>query len=84
MNELQAAERLVSARYLVASGEARRIRHAADLSLAEMSRVVGVDLSTVGRWERRERVPRGAAALKYAELLERLRELTVGIGGVAL
>jgi DNA-binding transcriptional regulator YiaG len=84
MNELHAAERLASARYLVASGQARRIRHAADLSLAEVSRVVGVDLSTVGRWERRERVPRGAAALKYAELLQRLRELTDGIGGVAL
>ena len=84
MNELRAAERLASARDLVASGQARRIRHAADLSLAEVSRVVGVDLSTVGRWERRERVPRGAAALKYAELLQRLRKLTVGIGGVAL
>jgi DNA-binding transcriptional regulator YiaG len=74
VNELQATERLAHARQLVTSGAARRIRRAADLSLAEVSRAVGVDLSTVGRWERRERVPRGAAALRYAELLHRLQK----------
>src|SRR4051794_27368464 len=84
MSGFEAVERLAQARALVAAGEARRIRQAADLSLAEVSRAVGVDLSTVGRWERRERVPRGAAALKYAELLPRLQKLTDAIGGVAL
>jgi DNA-binding transcriptional regulator YiaG len=84
VNELQTTEQLAHARQLVASGAARRIRRAADLSLAEVSRAIGVDLSTVGRWERRERVPRGAAAIKYARLLHRLQMQTAKSGEVAL
>lgn len=69
----RAIERLTEARALVASGEARRIRLAAGLSLLEVGAPVGVDPSTIGRWERRERMPRGRAAIRYAQVLRRLQ-----------
>lgn len=69
----RAIERLAEARALAASGEARRIRQTANLSLLEIGAGVGADPSTIGRWERGERVPRGRAALRYAQLLDRLR-----------
>lgn len=64
---------LAEARALIASGEARRIRRAARLSLAEVAADIPADLSAVGRWERGQRVPRGAAALRYAQLITQLR-----------
>jgi DNA-binding transcriptional regulator YiaG len=66
-------KRLAEARALVASGEARRIREAARLSLVNVAGAVGADPSAIGRWERGERTPRGPAALKYAQLLTRLQ-----------
>ncbi len=65
--------RLAEARALVTSDEARRIREAAHLSLVNVGTAVGADPSTVGRWERGERIPRGPAALKYAQLLTSLK-----------
>jgi DNA-binding transcriptional regulator YiaG len=64
---------MAEARALVASGEARRLREAENLSLVNVAGPVGVDPSTIGRWERGERLPRGRAAVKYVELLNRLR-----------
>lgn len=66
-------ERLAEARALVASGEARLIRQKARLSLTDVAGAIGADYSSVGRWERGERVPRGPVALKYAQLLTRLQ-----------
>jgi DNA-binding transcriptional regulator YiaG len=66
------AQRLVRARAMTASGEAREVRKRSRLSLADVGRTVGVDTSTVARWERGERVPRGDAAWRYADLLDRL------------
>ncbi|WP_424224354.1 helix-turn-helix domain-containing protein [Brooklawnia sp.] len=48
------------------------IRQHANLTRAEVARAVGVDPSTVSRWESGERRPRGAAAARYADLLRRL------------
>lgn len=59
-------------RQLVASGAARSIREAAGLSLAEVAGAVGVSKAAVIRWERQERIPRGAHALKYGHLLDQL------------
>lgn len=70
---VRTVERLVKARALVTSGEARRIREAAGLSLVNVASAVGADPSAIGRWERGERIPRGPAALKYAQLLARLK-----------
>jgi DNA-binding transcriptional regulator YiaG len=65
-------ERLARARAMTTTGEARSVRKRSRLSLADVGRTVGVDTSTVGRWERGERVPRGDAAWRYADLLDRL------------
>jgi DNA-binding transcriptional regulator YiaG len=64
---------LMQARALIASGESLRIRKAAGLSLVSVASSVGVDPSAIGRWERGQRVPRGTGALKYAQLISRLR-----------
>jgi DNA-binding transcriptional regulator YiaG len=54
-------------------GRALRERHR--LSLREIGYTVGVSPSTVCRWESGERRPRGAAAIRYAALLDRLDRL---------
>ncbi len=66
-------EQLAAARALIASGEARRVRRAARVSLANVAHVIDADPSAVGRWERGDRVPRDSAARKYAWLIARLR-----------
>lgn len=72
MAEAQAL-RLVDVRSALASGEAERLRVAAQLSIGEVAQACGVDQSTVWRWERGVRRPRGDAALAYGALLESLR-----------
>lgn len=59
-------------RALVESGAAKPIRLAARLSLNEVARSVGVSPATVLRWENRERVPHGDAAVAYGRLLRAL------------
>ncbi|MFJ6235081.1 helix-turn-helix domain-containing protein [Streptomyces griseus] len=60
-------------RATVASGEARRLRVAAHLSISEMAKGCNVDQSTVWRWEKGLRTPRGSGALRYGALLDSLR-----------
>ena len=59
-------------REAAASGEAQEIR--GQISRAEISAVVGVTPDAIGRWERGERVPTGAPALKYARVIAKLRD----------
>lgn len=68
------ALRLVRLRAAVASGEAQRLRVAAKLSISEVADACGVDQSTVWRWEKGTRLPRGDHALEYADLIESLRQ----------
>jgi len=65
---------LSRARSLAATGEGRRIREAARLSLTEVAAAIGVERSTLHRWEIGDRRPRGDAAVRYVELLDDLRE----------
>lgn len=60
------------ARRLSESGEAARRRQLARLSRGDVARAVGVKPETIGRWERQERRPTGAAAVRYGELLRGL------------
>ncbi len=62
-------------RSLTRTGRAREIREAAGLSIGEVAASLGVSVPAVWRWERDLRTPRGEAALRYARLLEELREL---------
>lgn len=71
MNTTQALE-LTEARRLLQTGEARRIREAAGLSLQEVGEVVGTSSAALSRWETGQRRPTGRAALRYARLLGRL------------
>lgn len=66
------AGRLARVKTMAADGRARQVRLDARLSLRDVGLAVGVDTSTVGRWERGERIPRGDAAWRYADLIDRL------------
>ena len=67
------ALRLAAARTAAGDGEARRLRQAARLSLADVAATCNVDQSTVHRWECGKRTPSLPAALRYAILLEGLQ-----------
>ncbi|WP_425517046.1 helix-turn-helix domain-containing protein [Miltoncostaea marina] len=60
------------ARRLAGSGGARAIRVAAGVTLYEVAAACGVYPSTVLRWERGERRPRGRGAVHYARVLREL------------
>jgi DNA-binding transcriptional regulator YiaG len=75
LNDLQ---ELSALRALLRSGAAGSIRTAAGLSLAEVAAVLQTSKTTVLRWERGERTPRGDLALAYWELLQRLMKERVG------
>ncbi|MFF7200483.1 helix-turn-helix domain-containing protein [Streptomyces sp. NPDC008141] len=66
--------RLADVRAAVSSGEAQRLRVAAQLSIGEVANAIGVDQSTVWRWEQGARKPRGEGALAYGELIKALRQ----------
>jgi transcriptional regulator with XRE-family HTH domain len=68
-NEL---ELIATARTWAASGVARQLRVGRRLTLREVGAAVGVVPSTVLRWERGERRPRGSAAARYGALLRRM------------
>lgn len=61
-------------RTLIKDGHAREIRVKASVSASEVADALGVNASTVLRWEEGERAPRGETAQKYGELLEALRK----------
>jgi transcriptional regulator with XRE-family HTH domain len=64
--------RLAEVREAARSGAARELRIEARLSLREVGAACGVSEVTVLRWERNERRPRGAAALRYGAVLRAL------------
>lgn len=67
---------LAEARRLCGNGEARAIREAADLSLAELARDVGVSESTLSEWERGAQRPTGQRAIRYLAVLRDLHNAT--------
>ena len=54
----------------------RLLRLRAGLSQSQLAEVVGVDRASVSRWEAGLRHPRRRAAVRYAEVLERLATQT--------
>lgn len=68
-------ERLLAireARALAGSGQARALRQRAGLSLSEVAEALGVEGTTVWRWEEGKSTPRSQIAVEYRELLRRL------------
>lgn len=70
--ELSEIMLLVEAHKKARSGDAKRIRQRAGLTMAQVAAVIGVGESTVSRWEGGSRKPRGEHALKWAALLNEL------------
>jgi DNA-binding XRE family transcriptional regulator len=66
---------LAEGRLLARSGRGARIRQLAGLSQAELARSIGVDASTLSRWESCQRTPRGTNAVDYARALRVLNEV---------
>lgn len=67
---------LAKMRGLVRSGEARELRVSRGLSLAEVAKDIGVHPTAVYHWEQGVCLPRGPHALRYARLLDDLREVS--------
>lgn len=82
MNDHSNVIHLARARELARSGEGKRIRESARLTVGDIGRACGVDQSTIYRWEHGLRAPRGPAAVRYAELLTLLAR-GQGSGAVA-
>ena len=61
-------------RRMPAPALARAIRQAAGVSQARLAEELRVHRVTVARWEAGRRRPRGELALRYAALLDELRE----------
>jgi DNA-binding transcriptional regulator YiaG len=63
------AVQLADLRRMCATGEARRIRLDARLTVPEIARAVGVSHPSIYRWESGRRTPTGTAARRYGALL---------------
>lgn len=66
---------VVTVRRLAASGDARRIRVTAGVSMSEIAAACAVSPSTVLRWENGQRRPRGSAATRWLRILRALEEV---------
>lgn len=55
-------------------GEARRLRLAARMSYADVGRAIGARAQSVWAWENEGRRPTGVRAVRYAQLLDALRQ----------
>lgn len=74
MNDSSDLKDLARARALASSGVARTVRVAAQVSLAEVGRALGVQPSTVLRWETAQRSPSAEYASPYLRLIEDLMQ----------
>lgn len=65
---------LAHAAHLASSGQARRLREAAGVSVGAVAAASGTNGLTVLRWESGEEAPTGAAGADWARVVEGLRE----------
>lgn len=66
------ALRIAEGRRHAATGSGRQIRIRARLTLGDVATAIGTSEAAVSRWERKQRVPRGAWAAKWAIFLEKV------------
>ncbi|MFJ6054482.1 helix-turn-helix domain-containing protein [Streptomyces sp. NPDC092307] len=62
--------RVSSVRRLAACGHARALRQICRVSLRELATAIGTTPSNLSRWENGLAMPRGPAALRWADVLE--------------
>jgi len=74
-------DEVVAVRALLRSGEARRLREAAQLSRAELAARVGVHEVTLAKWECGSRVPRPASALALGGALIEVLDVSAAMDG---
>jgi transcriptional regulator with XRE-family HTH domain len=74
---------IIEGRETARSGRGARVRRFAGISQAELGEAVGVTSTTISRWERGQRQPRGHHAIAYLRALRELNEFWTG-GGDAL
>jgi DNA-binding transcriptional regulator YiaG len=70
------AVEIARGRELLRSGRGELIRTHAGVSRQEAAHEIGVDETTLWRWEKGYRVPRGLSARKYALLVKRLADVS--------
>jgi DNA-binding transcriptional regulator YiaG len=63
---------MLTIRRLQDTGQARRIREQAGVSVALLARSIGVQEATIWRWETGRSRPREDAALRWLEALQRM------------
>ena len=68
---------LAKTRTRVADGSAKALRQRYGLSLTEIAEGLSISPTTVWRYERGDRVPRGDVAVRYGQLLSDLAALEV-------
>jgi DNA-binding transcriptional regulator YiaG len=66
--------KLAKARSFVLSGAAKSIREANRLSYRDVARAIGSHPSTILRWERGDRLPHGAGAIRYWDFMVALMD----------
>jgi transcriptional regulator with XRE-family HTH domain len=71
---------IIEGREVARSGRGARIRRLAGITQADLGRALGVTSTTISRWERGEREPRGRHAIAYVRLLDELRTIAEGGG----
>lgn len=76
MNKRLPISTLAWVRAKCASGEAEAIRLEAAVSRREMADAANVDSTTIWRWEKGVRRPRGEGAVRYASCLRSLARIT--------
>ena len=80
---LTTLDHTVQVREMILTGEARRLRLDAKISLSSIAQEVGVSIATVSHWELNRRQPRGKGALRYLQALNKIRPLAATMTGVA-
>jgi transcriptional regulator with XRE-family HTH domain len=69
---------LVIARRFSQEGLGREIRERARLSVRELAEIVGIDASTLSRWERGQTRPCGLAASRWTEVCHAIEAMLQG------
>lgn len=73
---------IAEARDLLQSDLPRMLRVGAGVTLREMAAWCGTSQSAIYRWETRQRVPRGPAAVRYLDVLQRLGDRALARAGL--